>query len=969
LPFVSRNPGRNSRIQLVASCLFFASGALGLGYQLVWVKKAALIVGGSQIALSTVVASFFLGLALGSLYVGRHLRSRRWSPLVVYGLFEVAIGAFALAFPILFGVVESAYSALYPSFSDSASALFAMRFALLFVFFLLPTFFMGGTLPLLLDGLVGRDQAVGSLTSLLYGLNIAGAVTGVLLTGYWAIPALGMNGTSIAAGCGNLAIGTIALLAFRRTPPLHVPAVDNDGESDAGATSFPPRAFVVLSFFSGFVALAYQILWARHFSLFTDSTVYFTSILLAVYLAALATGSMALSWLLKRGLHPLRVLAVTQPLVPVLAFTLLTAWRSAYRTYEVNGDPLRLTVLPNWSIFSDTIDAIFVAPAAQVALVLFVPVTLIGAGLPSLIAGATRSSSSLRGISGSLVFWNTVGSSAGGYAAGYLLIPLLGLTHSLVMLAAISIAIGMTCEHLLAREAGGGRPLFAQLLRRPGMVFGVAALGFTVFSSQRDIVHETLMQDGQGKGDRTHFVSLTEGTLTTAWVLRKDDRRYIGSGTVVLASANPGFSYQAMQGSAAPLLYPRPGAPKDVLGIALGSGQTFGGILLHPIEHMDVVDISTEIVGLSLEHFEDVQHGLASDPRVRFHIDDGRHFVARSEAESYDLISTEPPPPTHNGVHVLYSLEFYQETHRILRDGGMLVSWLPLYRITPDDTRGMLKTQATVFPYTFVIKLGTQDFAILSYKLNEPPLIRREWLEARMERFANEHHASGFHWPGRPTTYPIASVEGIVALFLTGPDDIASIDFPLIHREDDQRLGYSSGDRELLRRYGDLEEIARLSFTAIPMTSMAKLQQYFDEPMPLEAIEEDRAAGLFQNFGVASPRQLRELEASWKGETSAHARARIAMRIAVLYDTQLSKDRAYEWIGRALADGAESPRFVRLARSMARHGVAVYSEDLRAWLEAQPPRHRYAQVVAAMWEELLDFEDWDEQRRARFWLE
>jgi len=93
------------------------------------------------------------------------------------------------------------------------------------------------------------------------------------------------------------------------------------------------------------------------------------------------------------------------------------------------------------------------------------------------------------------------------------------------------------------------------------------------------------------------------------------------------------------------------------------------------------------------------------------------------------------------------------------------------------------------------------------------------------------------------------------------------------------------------------------------------------------------------------------------------------MRIAVLYDTQLSKDRAYEWIGHALADGAETPYLVRLARWMSRHGVGVYSEGLHAWLEAQPPRHRHAQVVAAMWEELLDFEDWDEQRRARFWLE
>ena len=80
----------------LAAVLFFLSGALGLGYQLVWVQRAALVVGASQIALSTVLTSFFL----------------------------------------------------------------------------VPTFFMGGTLPLLLDGLVQRDESIGSLTSFLYGLNI-----------------------------------------------------------------------------------------------------------------------------------------------------------------------------------------------------------------------------------------------------------------------------------------------------------------------------------------------------------------------------------------------------------------------------------------------------------------------------------------------------------------------------------------------------------------------------------------------------------------------------------------------------------------------------------------------------------------------------------------------------------------------------------------------------------------------------
>ena len=151
----------------IATALFFFSGALGLGYELVWIRKAALVVGASQIAMSTVLTSFFLGIAFGSYFVGRYLRSTRFSPLFVYGVFEAAIGVFALAFPWLFELLELIYGAAYPLVAGSDTLLFALRFVLLFLLVLVPTFFMGGTLPLLLDALVAEDRSIGSRTSAL----------------------------------------------------------------------------------------------------------------------------------------------------------------------------------------------------------------------------------------------------------------------------------------------------------------------------------------------------------------------------------------------------------------------------------------------------------------------------------------------------------------------------------------------------------------------------------------------------------------------------------------------------------------------------------------------------------------------------------------------------------------------------------------------------------------------------------
>lgn len=966
-----------SGARLLASLLFFATGALGLGYQLIWIKKAALIVGGSQLALSTVVTSFFMGLALGSLFVGRHLRSRRWSPLVVYAGFEVGVGLYALAFPATFGLVESAYGALFPLFADRAAALFAMRFGLLFLFFLAPTFLMGGTLPLLLDGLVERDRSVGSLTSLLYGLNVAGAVVGVLVTGYWAVPTLGMNGTSGVAGLCNLAIGAIAFVAFRNLPPLHPMPDPSDGSAGpegarTAAEAGPGAVFVALSFLSGFAALGYQIAWARYFGLFTQSSVYFTAVLLAVYLAALAAGSIALSALLRQGQPPLRVLGWTQPLAPMLVFGLLTAWTVGSFEYAPAGDRPTYVVLPSWLFWSETVDAIFLAPVLQVALTLFAPVMLLGAGLPALIAAATRSSAALRSVSGSLVFWNTVGSSAGGFAAGYLLIPGLGLGLTFACLAMVSIAIGACCQWLrwceLGPESTGG------LGRRvPGALLLAVAVLVSVGSLGRDVVHEALMVHGPGRPSRpdetVRLVDLVEGPTTTAWVLERSWGRVIGSGAVQLAISTEGISYQAVQGSIGPLFYPRAGAPERVLGIAMGSGQTFGGLLLHPIGSLDVVDISGEIVGLSLKHFEALQHGLGSDPRVRIHLDDGRHFVARAESGSYDLVTSEPPPPTDAGVHVLYSLEFYEEVRRILRPGGMLQSWLPVYRLTPDDVRGMLKTQAAVFPQTFLIKYGSEAFSIVSFKLEEPPLFRREWLEDRIRLFARERHVAGYRWPGPPARYSLDSVEGVAALLITGPEDIEAIDFPLIHREDDERLGYSSGDRELLRRYQDLRWLSRLAFTAVPITPMESLQRYFDWELPIGAIEEDRAAGLHAVFGVPSPRELREATLRWEQGDDRAARAELALRIASLHDARLDKARAFEWVGRAIADGAGDAGQVARARRIARHGIALEPEALRDWLDSLTPDAQRSLVAVAMRAVLRNHDAWESKRRSRYWLE
>lgn len=920
----------------LAALLFFFSGALGLGYELVWIQKASLVVGASQIALATVLTSFFLGLGLGSLAVGRYLRSRRWSPLFVYGIFEAAIGIFALLLPWLFRGLESTYGTLYPIFDGSAAGLLLLRFTLVFALFLVPTFFMGGTLPLLLDGLVARDRAIGGLTSLLYGLNILGAVAGVLATSFFAIPALGLNGTSTAAGLCNLAVGAVAMLAFRRLEPLHPP-------DESEPATRPEAFFVAASFVSGFTAIAYQVLWARYFSMFSRAEVHFTAVFLATYLAALAIGSLILAPVLRGRIHPLRVLVVLQPLAAVLVLLCLDLWWPLRYDIGANDD---FEVSPSWSFWSETADATFFAPLLAVTSVILAPVILLGTGLPSLIAAATSRAGSLRATAGTLVFWNTLGCSAGGVAAGYGILPGMGLTYGLTALAALPLGLAAAAEwRMRAQEPGPG----ARRILRAGYVPAAVALAVIVLWGRDDVTRRTLLRT-LSLGE--HIAAIEEGPVTTAYVLDSRQGRILGAGSVRLATAfRDSLSPQVLQGYIPMLFYPAQGWPESVLGIAIGTGQTFGAFLEAPIARMDVVDISAEVVDLALAQFGEFNHGIGVDPRVRFHFDDGRHFVARAPAETYDVVSLEPPPPTDEGVYRLYSLEFYQGVHRVLRDRGVLVQWLPPYLVAPGDLRGMVKTQAEVFPNTFVLASGPRDLVIMSIKGEAPPRFHTARIQERIAHLREDGALRDLRWPDEPRPRP-PTVENVLSLLVTGPGDIARMEAPCIHREDDLRLSYSSGDRELLRRYMR-NGLAQITFAALPVTPFADVQQYFEDPLPVAALEEARA-NVLAEYGALSPGRL--------------AAAPDALAVAALYSRAHRMTEALEWMRRAIpADPAQTRTdSMAQARQIARSRGVLYHDQIRAWLASLSPQERASPLVEAVARELQGSQERESTRRSRY---
>lgn len=171
--------------------LFLASGATALVYQVAWARSLSLIFGASFEAVSIVLAAFMGGLAAGGFAFGR-FGARLGRPLLVYGTLEIGVAFFALALPALLQLVDTAYLSLALDIEGTSATLNAARTAMAFSVLLLPTFCMGGTLPILVSFLVRQEGELGERLAGLYAINTIGAVIGALMAGFVLLPLVGV---------------------------------------------------------------------------------------------------------------------------------------------------------------------------------------------------------------------------------------------------------------------------------------------------------------------------------------------------------------------------------------------------------------------------------------------------------------------------------------------------------------------------------------------------------------------------------------------------------------------------------------------------------------------------------------------------------------------------------------------------------------------------------------------------------
>jgi spermidine synthase len=255
-----------------------------------------------------------------------------------------------------------------------------------------------------------------------------------LLLGLLAVaPALGVRFglgglPSSVDGAAVLALGLAApVLAFGALAVDVVGRRTDDWLRGSAATELATAdrtrlAVYALFFLSGAAGLIYEVVWARQLVLVFGNTTQAVSAILTGYFGGLAIGSVVGGRIADRVRHPLRLYGILEIvlvgvvlLTPLLFRGLHELYRSGYAGLQ--GEPVALALV-----------------RYGLALLALAPATvLMGATLPTLSRHLTRRRGELGAAFGRLYAMNTIGAIGGTFAAGLVLIELVGLTGALVV--------------------------------------------------------------------------------------------------------------------------------------------------------------------------------------------------------------------------------------------------------------------------------------------------------------------------------------------------------------------------------------------------------------------------------------------------------------------------------------------------------------------------------------------------------
>ena len=661
--------------------LFVGSGCAALIYEVVWLQLLQLVIGSSAVSLGVLLGTFMGGMCLGSLLLPRYV-SQRQHPLRVYAWLEAGIGVIGLAVLFLVPLIGRLYAAV--GGGDGFTGIL-MRGVLCAVCLLPPTMLMGATLPAIARW-IGTTGTGVSWLGFFYGANIAGAVAGCLLAGFYLLRVFDMATATYAAVALNLAVAGIGYALAKAAPYTY--AVAREPRA-AGAPRAPGARFVYIAIaLSGLCALGSEVIWTRVLSLMLGATTYTFSIILAVFLTGLGIGTSIGSFLSRSLDNPRAALAWCQLLAAVAIGWTALILGTSLPYWPVNP---WLSVSPWFNFQLDLVRCLWALLPASI---------LWGASFPLALAAVAARGQDPGRLVGGVYAANTIGAIGGAIGFSMLTVPFIGTDGAqrilIVTSAASALLVFMTgrrAQSAVDTPAGmvflreGSIAVIAALIALliwnvPEVPSGLVAYGRSL--PTRDETGINYLYKGEGMNSSIAVSQLPGGI-----------RNFHVSGKVEASSEPQDMRLQRMLGNIPAVLHPN---PRSVLIVGFGAGVTSGSFVPYrEIERIVICEIEPLIPQRVASYFETENYAVLRDPRTSVFYDDARHHVLTTD-QKFDIITSDPIHPWVKGAATLYTKEYFELVKQHLNPGGLVTQWVPLYESSPEVVKSEIATFFEVFP-------------------------------------------------------------------------------------------------------------------------------------------------------------------------------------------------------------------------------------------------------------------------------
>jgi len=774
----------------------FFTGAAGLIYEVSWQRYLANIVGSEARSICLVLAVFLGGLSVGYYLFGRISKNLNPSQLIkICGYTEIGIGAWAILFPKLYGIVWD-----FVKISHSTALLFDLGLCIALIG--VPTILMGGTLPLLTQGLSKDLNDSAKFHARLYAVNTGGAFLGALLAGFILLPNLGLPPTVIGTSVINIVVGLILILLSKSSSSASISdRVDLNISKDKISLIKFSRALII-AFLSGFYSISIQSVIVRIFGISAGASEYSFSMVVSSFVLMLAVGS----YYAGNTQNARRSLFINQNIILISLcglYFLIPYW--PYGVHVVRT--LFSAASPNFYIFHITLFILL-------SLILIIPIGAIGRTLPLVFATLREQMGNLGSVVGKVYGINTIGCVLGAVLGGYVALYYFDLDvlfrvsivlTYLTVLASLPfgtfklsksnsvIATFSVIVFILTIPAAWQKEYFSlgsarMRQSKPYSYQGADVFYKTILNRHTLLAHKddpnTSVSVVEIKSPSNPANATDSNLSRTIYVNGKPDGSTMGGDLVTtrLLGHLPALFRKANTGKVAVIGY--------------GTGITIGSLSLYPdISEIDCMEISP-FVRKFAEYFDFANYNASKSPKLKWHMGDAYRTLG-ANSDQYDLIVSEPSNPWVTGVERVYTREFYDLGRSKLVNGGIYAQWFHTYDMDQETLGIVVNNFIKSFPFARLFEFGA-DMVLLGSEENMA-IASLDNMMSRLDNALLREDLSGIN---------ISSVEELLSLELPLPRELFqpfgyhSLEFPVLafRAGKDHFFGISSSIMEFLNK-------------------------------------------------------------------------------------------------------------------------------------------------------------------------